>query len=469
MKNLFAKLIALLLAVTILLGVVACSATENNPVIGKVGKVTITFSQYQSIYQQYAYYHMTGSLGDFDLNNYIKEQLIAYGVTLNRCYVEGIELTAEEEAELDKKVQEKLESSLSSIKVDESITDEQEIYEARLKQFKSNLRKNGTSFNKYMADMKQGLREDMLMEKLKDKVYAEITLADEEVKKYYDENIEKARETYSEKTEDYISKFYEAYSSYIQGDGMIPLFTPENLFSVKHVLVKFEKNVDDPKDGTLSEEAEELNEKTLELIKEGNSTTFAEFEEFVKENNDDPGMSNDAYIEHGYLMHEDLIGKYYDGFGYAAMKLFAGHDWEPTVKGEEDKDKDKEDTDNTADPTATPEATATPAVSPTPTPEPKTYDVEYYTLSDGTEIAAVRSKSGIHYIYIKDILEAGDVDFVDDPENEIWQNIHEFRLLELQQKHYEDRFNEWKAETKIKMKDDYIDQIASRVYGIKTN
>ena len=48
-KKVFVKLIALLMAAAMLLGVCACSATDNNPTIGKIGKVKIKLSQYQQI------------------------------------------------------------------------------------------------------------------------------------------------------------------------------------------------------------------------------------------------------------------------------------------------------------------------------------------------------------------------------------------------------------------------------------
>lgn len=86
-KKVFVKLIALLMAAAMLLGVCACSATDNNPTIGKIGKVKITLSQYQQIYQQYSYY--AKSMDDF--NGFIKNQLITYGVTLNKCYELGLD------------------------------------------------------------------------------------------------------------------------------------------------------------------------------------------------------------------------------------------------------------------------------------------------------------------------------------------------------------------------------------------
>ncbi|MBQ2191825.1 MAG: hypothetical protein II409_05410, partial [Clostridia bacterium] len=90
------KICALAMAALMLMGVCACTATDNNPGIGRVGKVRFKLSDYMSFYQQYQSYasYIT------DLNGVIKNQLINYGVTLNRCYEEGITLDETEEAEL---------------------------------------------------------------------------------------------------------------------------------------------------------------------------------------------------------------------------------------------------------------------------------------------------------------------------------------------------------------------------------
>lgn len=118
-KKVFVKLIALLMAAAMLLGVCACSATDNNPTIGKIGKVKIKLSQYQQIYQQYSYY--AKSMDDF--NGFIKNQLITYGVTLNKCYELGLDKEISQD-ELQKNVDAKLDQAIASYKVDASITDE---------------------------------------------------------------------------------------------------------------------------------------------------------------------------------------------------------------------------------------------------------------------------------------------------------------------------------------------------------
>lgn len=134
-KKVFVKLIALLMAAAMLLGVCACSATDNNPTIGKIGKVKITLSQYQQIYQQYSYY--ANSMDDF--NGFIKNQLITYGVTLNKCYELGLDKEISQD-ELQKNVDAKLDQAIASYKVDASITDEAAIRENKLDQFKAALK-----------------------------------------------------------------------------------------------------------------------------------------------------------------------------------------------------------------------------------------------------------------------------------------------------------------------------------------
>lgn len=110
-KKVFVKLIALLMAAAMLLGVCACSATDNNPTIGKIGKVKIKLSQYQQIYQQYSYY--AKSMDDF--NGFIKNQLITYGVTLNKCYELGLDKEISQD-ELQKNVDAKLDQQLQATK-----------------------------------------------------------------------------------------------------------------------------------------------------------------------------------------------------------------------------------------------------------------------------------------------------------------------------------------------------------------
>lgn len=344
-KKVFVKLIALLMAAAMLLGVCACSATDNNPTIGKIGKVKIKLSQYQQIYQQYSYY--AKSMDDF--NGFIKNQLITYGVTLNKCYELGLDKEISQD-ELQKNVDAKLDQAIASYKVDASITDEAAIRENKLEQFKAALKKQGTSYKAYMKSLKQSELESMMMEMLQEKIYSEVQFDASAFEKYISENTLSQRDNYGKD----VSAFMTAYNSYISGSGMIPLYTPNDMFTVKHLLVQYDNSdkVSDTVEGVFTDEQNKKLDEIRKALESGISldefvdkyVTNGDYQSdtvFVSATPDPSATPNpDAtpeptadpdspggYKEHGYIMNENLLSKYFDGFGAAACLLFYGDDW----------------------------------------------------------------------------------------------------------------------------------------------
>ena len=335
-KKVFVKLIALLMAAAMLLGVCACSATDNNPTIGKIGKVKIKLSQYQQIYQQYSYY--AKSMDDF--NGFIKNQLITYGVTLNKCYELGLDKEISQD-ELQKNVDAKLDQAIASYKVDASITDEAAIRENKLDQFKAALKKQGTSYKAYMKSLKQSELESMMMEMLQEKIYSEVQFDASAFEKYISENTLSQRDSYGKD----VSAFMTAYNSYISGSGMIPLYTPNDMFTVKHLLVQYDNSdkVSDTVEGVFTDEQNKKLDEIRKALESGISldefvdkyVTNGDYQSdtvFVSATPDPSATPNpDAtpeptadpdspggYKEHGYIMNENLLSKYFDGFGAAA-------------------------------------------------------------------------------------------------------------------------------------------------------
>lgn len=338
-KKVFVKLIALLMAAAMLLGVCACSATDNNPTIGKIGKVKIKLSQYQQIYQQYSYY--AKSMDDF--NGFIKNQLITYGVTLNKCYELGLDKEISQD-ELQKNVDAKLDQAIASYKVDASITDEAAIRENKLEQFKAALKKQGTSYKAYMKSLKQSELESMMMEMLQEKIYSEVQFDASAFEKYISENTLSQRDNYGKD----VSAFMTAYNSYISGSGMIPLYTPNDMFTVKHLLVQYDNSdkVSDTVEGVFTDEQNKKLDEIRKALESGISldefvdkyVTNGDYQSdtvFVSATPDPSATPNpDAtpeptadpdspggYKEHGYIMNENLLSKYFDGFGAAACLL----------------------------------------------------------------------------------------------------------------------------------------------------
>ena len=489
-KKVFVKLIALLMAAAMLLGVCACSATDNNPTIGKIGKVKIKLSQYQQIYQQYSYY--AKSMDDF--NGFIKNQLITYGVTLNKCYELGLDKEISQD-ELQKNVDAKLDQAIASYKVDASITDEAAIRENKLEQFKAALKKQGTSYKAYMKSLKQSELESMMMEMLQEIIYSEVQFDASAFEKYISENTLSQRDSYGKD----VSAFMTAYNSYISGSGMIPLYTPNDMFTVKHLLVQYDNSdkVSDTVEGVFTDEQNKKLDEIRKALESGISldefvdkyVTNGDYQSdtvFVSATPDPSATPNpDAtpeptadpdspggYKEHGYIMNENLLSKYFDGFGAAACLLFYGDDWKIPVESASPA-PDATDAPKTTDAPAT-DAPATDAPT---TDKPaddetdpvKKYGIKIYTTTDGQKIAEVTTKTsggGVHFIFINERLDAGDTVIKAENDDAAYRNAKKFYIEKTEQDHYSECFTEWKNNTKIRMNDKYIDTYAKQFLGI---
>lgn len=470
-KKVFVKLIALLMAAAMLLGVCACSATDNNPTIGKIGKVKIKLSQYQQIYQQYSYY--AKSMDDF--NGFIKNQLITYGVTLNKCYELGLDKEISQD-ELQKNVDAKLDQAIASYKVDASITDEAAIRENKLEQFKAALKKQGTSYKAYMKSLKQSELESMMMEMLQEKIYSDVKFDASAFEKYISENTLSQRDSYGKD----VSAFMTAYNSYISGSGMIPLYTPNDMFTVKHLLVQYDNSdkVSDTVEGVFTDEQNKKLDEIRKALESGISldefvdkyVTNGDYQSdtvFVSATPDPSATPNpDAtpeptadpdspggYKEHGYIMNENLLSKYFDGFGAAACLLFYGDDWKIPVESASPA-TDAPTTDKPADDETDPV---------------KKYGIKIYTTNDGQKIAEVTTKTsggGVHFIFINERLDAGDTVIKAENDDAAYRNAKKFYIEKTEQDHYSECFTEWKNNTKIRMNDKYIDTYAKQFLGI---
>lgn len=483
-KKVFVKLIALLMAAAMLLGVCACSATDNNPTIGKIGKVKIKLSQYQQIYQQYSYY--AKSMDDF--NGFIKNQLITYGVTLNKCYELGLDKEISQD-ELQKNVDAKLDQAIASYKVDASITDEAAIRENKLEQFKAALKKQGTSYKAYMKSLKQSELESMMMEMLQEKIYSEVQFDASAFEKYISENTLSQRDNYGKD----VSAFMTAYNSYISGSGMIPLYTPNDMFTVKHLLVQYDNSdkVSDTVEGVFTDEQNKKLDEIRKALESGISldefvdkyVTNGDYQSdtvFVSATPDPSATPNpDAtpeptadpdspggYKEHGYIMNENLLSKYFDGFGAAACLLFYGDDWKIPV---ESASPAPDATDAPATDAPATDAPTTDKPADGETDPVKKYGIKIYTTTDGQKIAEVTTKTsggGVHFIFINERLDAGDTVIKAENDDAAYRNAKKFYIEKTEQDHYSECFTEWKNNTKIRMNDKYIDTYAKQFLGI---
>lgn len=508
MKKHFSKLIALLVAVLMICSALACSAVDSNPTIGKVGKVKLDLNMYYSRYQNYAQYLSYGVSGA-TIAAQIKNELIVYGVALDKCYKLGFDkFTDEEIAEIDAQLDESIKSVLEGYKdkIDKSITDPTEIYNAEMKLFKAELKKNGMSYKAYVKSIRNSLEENYMLDKLRAYSDAEITITDDDIDAFIQEQSITDMENYQDPEK--ILDFYSAYTGYQQGSGMIPLYNPENIFFVKHLLVKYSSTKEDAavptggaqgKNGVWDLEGFEKITEVMNYLK-SEEATLEGFEELIAEKGEDEGMKQDGFKDTGYIMNENFISKYSDGFGYAAMKLYFGRDWEPAEEEEEeDTENPGEETENPGEETEDPTETEAPVESSEPDDatddpngteepgetndpnetedpdetgdddedEPK-YTVGYFTVKDAdgndVTIVSVETTYGIHFIVKSGDLTPGHVTINteghDDPE---WVKIKEYRTNSVLEEHYNENLKKWQSETKIKFNERYLTYLETQL------
>ena len=219
-------------------------------------------------------------------------------------------------------------------------------------------------------------------------------------------------------------------------------------------------------------------------------------------------------------MYENLLSKYFDGFGAAACLLFYGDDWKipaesaspapdatdapkttdapatdapatdvpatdapattdvPSTDAPETTDVPSTDAPATTDVASTDvPATDAPATDAPTTDKPaddetdpvKKYGIKIYTTTDGQKIAEVTTKTsggGVHFIFINERLDAGDTVIKAENDDAAYRNAKKFYIEKTEQDHYSECFTEWKNNTKIRMNDKYIDTYAKQFLGI---
>lgn len=408
MKSLVRVAAVILLAV-FTAGLVACSSYNTNPTVATVGGVKIDLKRFNSLYfntdsssNPYYSYMQQGYISRDQYANYIIEDLVNYGVQMDQIQKQNITLDETEEAEVQQQIEDNIKDyavKTYSSKIDSAIKGEEEKAAACIDLLKKELADNNATFEDYRKSIEDSVRNNALIEKLRKNAVGTIEASVDDMIKYFDDNAKTTN----------VSSFRSAFQSFITNSSKaVPLCIPHpekavednpdttdtdeskeanpygDIFSVQHVLIKFKNEAkdDDAKDLTAyAANDEEFMTKITEFEAKIPTLDTAQFldECHNKDVCEDPGMLNPAYQFFGYMMQEELIDSYYDGFGYAAMKIRFGQDWEPKSEEKDDKEAASE--------TAKPE-------------EKKDYKVEYFTLTDGAQVAKVYSTTGAHYIIV---------------------------------------------------------------------
>ena len=290
----FAYALVLILALTAVLA--GCAPAKA---AARAGDREITVAQLENYYNNSAPYAsfygypLTTAEEVEAFQDYLLDSLIASEMTAYQARQSGIALTAEEQEEAKTAAQESYDSTYQSF-VDaakESGSTDVNAYAQKL--FTDALVQNGTTVNKMKKDMLRSAEDELLVAKHKEALVSDAGLSAGELKARYDEELAAQKELFTETPSMYFT--YETNAMY--GYSAMPLFIPEGLFRVKHILVEDEQT------------AKEVKAKL---------DAGEDFDALLAEYGTDPGMQSEDNAA-GYLIGEGA--SFVAEFLEAALKL----------------------------------------------------------------------------------------------------------------------------------------------------
>lgn len=328
------RLSALLVAALMLSG---CSAVISNPVVGVVGDVEITYSQFYSLFDTYSSYGLMDTSSAEALAEArasIFDMLVDSALPIAAAHQQGLTLTEEEKTAALEEAALTMESYLSQF-MDDSITDEAERTAAAIKAFNKAYKANGITYQSVKEETEKASLDAALGAKLTAKVTEAAPKAtEEEAKAWYDEQIKTEREKYAaDSTAYYYDNQYYSYSGTVK-----PLIAPEGLFYVKHILIKVEDEdtADTSTDGdtvTASDSVSFADPKTVAEAVLEKVNAGEDFDALIEEYGEDSGMQVEPNKTRGYIIGEGYDSVYDKAFYDAAMKLAKTGDTSGIVEG----------------------------------------------------------------------------------------------------------------------------------------
>ena len=163
------RICALLIAALMLSG---CSAVISNPVVGKVGDVEITYSQFYSLFDSYSSYGLVDTSTAEALaqaRTSIFDMLVDSALPIAAAHKQGLTLTEEEKAAALEEAASTMENYLSQYQ-DETITDEAARTAAAIKAFNKAYKSNGITYESVRKETEQAAVDAALGNKLTQQV-----------------------------------------------------------------------------------------------------------------------------------------------------------------------------------------------------------------------------------------------------------------------------------------------------------
>ena len=263
MKKIFAAALALVLALSVIGCSVAPSAGEgdtavvdSDEAVATIGDRKVTFGEYKQLFDAYAqYYAMMGydisadeegtkQLQDSIIDALVVNEIIAYQAAQSGYDKLSDEKLAEIEeqaaADLNSIVEEYRKQAESDAEADSGIDVEERLaeYIADEAEAYTGERMTAEEYGKWILE---NSTESAIGESFKEAMLKDVTVSDEEIKSWYDENLKTQQDAYDKNPENYKAD-KEAEELY-GGDPV--LYVPEGYSRVLHILITPEDAISD--------------------------------------------------------------------------------------------------------------------------------------------------------------------------------------------------------------------------------
>ena len=239
-----------------------------------------------------------------DLNSKLKEaeQLVKKLQSDENAAKKAQQNAAKQDAALDKELEKLLKEYEKQQQAEQAGATDVRAYANKL--LTDTLVSNGMTVSEAKQSYIDSARNNMIIEKMQNRIFAEVEPTEEELYDMYEEELQVQKDLFDESPASYFT--YDLYAAY--GNNCIPLYIPEGFIRVRQILV----------------EDEETANELLTRLMEGE-----DFETLLNQYNTDPGMADEANAD-GYLVGEGA--NYLEEFLEAALALENDGDISPVVE-----------------------------------------------------------------------------------------------------------------------------------------
>ncbi len=381
--NFFAAFLALLICVSAL-----CSCSSNksqNVVVIRAGETAITKLYFSNTYSNNSHHadYADGSISDEEYFELIVSELTKLAVTAEAARNSGLTLSDEEKQLIEANAKWYLNSLLFSYYPTtgpEHISNEKKD-EYALNALNAHLRKSGYTSDDYVEYYSARREYELLSRKFYDYVTENVALDTSDIEAFI------AQRT-KEQSPMSIADFIAQYDAFLKGAADLPLYAPEDCFSVNYIFIGYSAESDSQNGSVIYDPASTADEEEQIDALLSENISMVRFNELIGEFGEDNDMKAEAGIEWGMIVHPSIFERYPDGFSYAAMNLMYDDRTPETAQAEDEFP-----------------------------------DLTFFSLADGERIVKVSAESGVYYIAINKVFKMGALEY--EYGGDVWNAAYE--------------------------------------------